>query len=147
MLRPAVTVDADDVLARRQQAQDVRIVRAVRRREPRGVDDDVRVQREDFINVARREDAGGFASCDGPRVLAFLVGAVDVDAHEFHCRVIDHCAQAVLAHAAGGPLHDLVLFHAGPVRWFSCERVACCVPTGDSAARNTRSICRSDPTR
>ncbi len=73
MLRPAVAVDADDVLARCQQLDDVGIVRAIGRCEPRRVDHHVGFQREYLGHVAGGDDAGPLPAGKLACVLAGLV--------------------------------------------------------------------------
>jgi hypothetical protein len=106
--RVVVARGGDHVLARAQQRAQVFIVPLVGQLQPRGVDHHVRVQGQDLGSVPGRDDAGGRVPGDRARVLPGLALGVHVQPGQVQVRVVQHRAQAGLAHRSGSPLHDSI---------------------------------------
>ena len=95
-----------DVLAGAQTPSDVVGRLAVPVVAGREVSDDLGIDRERRIDVARRDDAGRRQAAEVARVAAFLRHAVHDQAGELEARVLDHRPQRADPHLPGSPQHD-----------------------------------------
>ena len=87
----------------------------------RVVADDVGRQREELVDVVGRGDAERLGADELADVLAHLLGAPRVRAHELHVRVVDDRPPGEAGDVAGGPQHDAIR-HGGPFRENSLDK-------------------------
>ena len=102
--RKEPTERRDDVLARAQDALD-----DCRIGEDRAVEDAVRVEREQRVDVARRGDAERCDPGQLARIATVLGATVDPASDQLELGVIDDALDRGAADAAGGPLDDAIL--------------------------------------